>query len=224
MWGLGRFILIVVAIALSGVAAWQYATRWQPSTDRYPVQGVDVSASDCVIDWNTVSAAGADFAYVVATRGASERDPAFEANWRGAEAAGLRRGAIHVYSFCQPAREQANAFNTFVPSDAATLPVAIDISYDPSCAARPERAALVSDLKLLATTIETHMGKPVLLRVARAVESDYEISAALPRNLWATGNFIAPSYAARPWRLWRANDMRRVDGIDHPANWDVAAP
>ncbi len=63
-----------------------------------------------------------------------------------------------------------------------------------------------------------------MLRVARAVESDYEVSAALSRNLWATGNFLAPSYAARPWRLWRANKMRRVDGIDGPANWDVAAP
>ncbi|QKR99616.1 glycosyl hydrolase [Sphingomonas sp. CL5.1] len=224
MWGLGRFVLIVAALALAGVAAWQYATRWHPSVERYPVQGVDVDASDGAIEWNNVAAAGADFAYVVATRGANQRDPAFEANWRGVDAAGMRRGAVHVYSFCQPAREQANAFNTFVPSDADALPVAIDISYDPGCATRPERAALLDDLRLLASTIEAHMGKPVLLRVARAVESDYEVSAALPRNLWATGNFIAPSYAARPWRLWRANDMRRVDGIDGPANWDVAAP
>lgn len=224
MWGLGRFVLIVAALALAGVAAWQYATRWHPSVERYPVQGVDVDASDGAIEWNTVAAAGADFAYVAATRGSNQRDPAFEANWRGVDAAGMRRGAVHVYSFCQPAREQANAFNTFVPSDADALPVAIDISYDPACATRPERAALLDDLRLLASTIEAHMGKPVLLRVARAVESDYEVSAALPRNLWATGNFLAPSYAARPWRLWRANDMRRVDGIDGPANWDVAAP
>jgi len=224
MWGLGRFVLIAAALALSGVAAWQYATRWHPSVERYPVQGVDVDASAGAIEWNTVAAAGADFAYVVATRGANQRDPAFEANWRGVDAAGMRRGAVHVYSFCQPAREQANAFNTFVPADADALPVAIDIAYDAGCAARPERAALVADLRTLAATIEAHMRKPVLLRVARAVESDYQISAALPRNLWATGNFLAPSYAARAWRLWRASDMRRVDGIDGPANWDVAAP
>lgn len=224
MWGLGRFALIVAALALSGVAAWQYATHWRPSTERYPVQGVDVSASDGAIEWNNVSAAGADFAYAVATRGARERDPAFETNWHGMEATGMRRGAVHLYSFCQPAREQANAFNTFVPADADALPVAIDISYDPGCTTRPERDTLVSELKLLAGTIEAHMRKPVLLRISRAVEMDYDISAALPRNLWASGNFIAPSYAARPWRLWRANDMRRVDGIDGPANWDVAAP
>ncbi|WP_367179642.1 glycoside hydrolase family 25 protein [uncultured Sphingomonas sp.] len=224
MWGLGRFVLIVAALALAGAAAWQYATHWHPSTERYPVQGVDVSASDGEIEWNAVSAAGADFAYLVATRGANERDQAFETNWRSVEAAGMRRGAIHVYSFCQPAREQANAFNTFVPADAGALPVAIDIGYDPGCAIRPERDALLADLRLLAATIEAHMRKPVLLRIARAVESDYDISAALPRNLWASGNFIAPSYTARPWRMWRANDMRRVDGIDGPANWDVAAP
>lgn len=224
MWGLGRFVLIAASLPLVGVAGWQYATRWQPSIEHYPVQGVDVGAEDGAIDWNTVSARGADFAYAVATRGARERDPTFEANWRGIEAAGMRRGAVLVYSFCQPAIDQANAFNTFVPRDENALPVAIDISYDDACAARPERGALIAELKLLATTIEAHMRKPVLLRVAKPIEKDYEITAALPRNLWATGNFLAPSYAARPWRLWRASDMRRVDGIEAPANWDVAAP
>ena len=224
MWGLGRFALIVASLAMAGVAAWQYATRWRPSVERYPVQGVDVSAGDGAVDWNTVSAQGADFAYAVATRGSNQRDPAFEANWRGIDAAGMRRGAIHVYSFCMSARDQANAFNTFVPSDANALPVAIDIAYDPACSTRPEHDALIGELKTLAATIEAHMRKPVLLRIAKPVESDYRISESLPRNLWATGNFLSPSYTTRPWRLWRANDMRRVEGIDGPANWDVAAP
>lgn len=224
MWGLGRFVLIVAALALAGVAAWQYATRWRPSADRYPVQGVDVSATDGLVDWNEVAASGADFAYAVATRGASERDPAFEANWQGIEAAGMRRGAVHVFSFCRAGRDQADAFNTTVPHDPQALPPAIDIAYDPACAARPPRAALIGEVTKLAERIEAHMGKPVLLRIARPVESDYDLGGALPRNLWAIGNFIAPSYSARPWRMWRANDMRRVEGIAGPANWDVARP
>jgi lysozyme len=72
--------------------------------------------------------------------------------------------------------------------------------------------------------IETHMGKPVLLRISRAVEADYRLSAALPRPVWAMGNVFPPAYAARPWRMWRASDFRRVPGIEGPANWDVVRP
>ena len=223
MWGLGRTILILLAIGVAGVAAWQSAIRWHPSIERYPVQGVDVSERDGTIDWNAAAAAGADFGYAVATRGATGRDRAFEANWQAIEAAGLRRGAVHVYSLCQPAIAQANAFNTVVPRDAGALPAAVDLNEDDGCAARPDRAALIGDIARFATIVEAHMGKPMLLRIARPIEARYRLSEALPRNIWAMGNFLSPRYAARPWRMWRASDIRRIDGVEGPVNWDVAA-
>ncbi|MGJ3626310.1 hypothetical protein AB5I41_04120 [Sphingomonas sp. MMS24-JH45] len=63
---------------------------------------------------------------------------------------------------------------------------------------------------------------PVLLKVSRAVEEDYRIGEAMKRNLWVTGNFLKPGYTARDWRLWQASDLRQVDGIEGPVNWDVA--
>jgi lysozyme len=224
MYGLGRIVLILLSVGLIGVGAWQGATRWRPSSETFAVQGVDVDEANGAIEWPVVAGAGADFAYATATHGAQQRDRRFEENWRGIAAAGLRRGAVHVWSLCQPAVDQANAFNTMVPRDDAALPAAIDLDYAEGCDARPERAAVVADVRRAAALIEAHMGKPVLLRVSRRFEGDYDLASALPRTIWASANFFSPDYAARPWRMWRASDMRRMDGIDGPVNWDVAAP
>lgn len=223
MYGLGRFAVIIAAIALLAVAGWQAATHWRPSADRFPVQGIDVSEANGAIEWPVVSGR-ADFAYATATHGARRRDARFEENWRGIAAAGMRRGAVHVWSLCQPGEDQANAFNTIVPRDDADLPAAIDFDYAEDCESRPDRAALVDEIARAASMIEAHTGKPVLLRVSRQFERDYDLASALPRTIWAAANFFPPDYAARAWRMWRASDMRRVDGVEGAVNWDVAAP
>jgi lysozyme len=170
-----------------------------------------------------VRARGADFAYIVATSGSDRRDPAFEANWAALPEAGLRRGAVHVYSLCQPAVDQANAFNTFVPAAKDALPVAIDIQFRDDCTARPDKATLVNDLTRFVTMVETHTAKPVLLRIGKSVESTYGLSAALPRPIWAMADIVTPDYAVQPWRMWRASSFRRIEGIKGPVNWDVVA-
>lgn len=224
MYGLGRVALIFLAIGILAIAGRHALTRWHPSAERYPVQGIDVSETNGPVEWTVVAGGGADFAYAVATHGAGRRDRRFEENWQGIAAAGMRRGAVHVWSFCQLAIDQANAFNTTVPEDAGALPAAIDLDYAQGCEARPDRRVLIGELSRAATLIEAHTGKPVLLRISRAVERDYDLTSALPRTLWATGNFFPPDYAARPWRMWRASDMRRIDGVRGPVNWDVATP
>ncbi|HEU0066680.1 MAG TPA: GH25 family lysozyme [Sphingomonas sp.] len=213
----------LVAIGLAGAGGWHWATGWRPDPVRYPLQGIDLGEDPPAVEWGSVRASGADFAYIVATSGKDRRDPAFEANWAALPDAGLRRGAIHLYSLCQPADAQANAFNTFVPRASDALPAAIDVAYRRDCAARPDKAALARDLALFVARVETHTGQPVLLRIARDVERDYALSAEVARPVWEIANGLAPDYAARPWRLWRASDIRRIDGIEGPVNWDVVA-
>jgi len=215
----------LLAAGALGIGGWSYATHWAPSAARYPLQGIDLGEHPpAAIEWGTVRAGGADFAYLVATSGADRRDPGFEAHWAALPEAGLRRGAIHLYSLCQPGIAQANAFNTFVPRTADALPVAVDLSYREDCLARPERTALLAELNRFIAMVETHTGHPVVLRVARGFDGDYMVTAAINRPAWAMANFLDPGYTARPWRLWRASDMRRVDGIEQPVNWDVVAP
>ena len=214
----------LAALAGAGVGAWAWATTWHPSAQRYPLQGIDLPENPTPVEWGSVRAAGADFAYLVATSGRDRRDPAFEGNWAALPQAGLRRGAVHLYSLCQRGVDQADAFNTFVPATPDALPAAVDVDYRPDCAARPDKAALAADLARFVERVEAHTAKPLLLRVSRAVERDYALTAAVRRPVWAIGNAFTPGYTARPWRMWRASDIRRVDGIGGPANWDVVAP
>ena len=215
---------IFAGAGLLGIAGWSGATGWAPATTRYPLQGIDLGIDPAPVEWGMVRARGADFAYLVATSGADRRDPTFEANWSALPDAGLRRGAVHLYSLCQPAVAQANAFNAFVPRTDDSLPAAVDVDFRGDCLARPDRATLVENLDRFIARVEAHTHKPVLIRIARAVESRYRLTAAIDRPVWALGNLVSPGYPTRAWRMWRASDFRRVDGIAGPVNWDVVAP
>ncbi|HEX8486812.1 GH25 family lysozyme [Sphingomonas sp.] len=214
----------LTAIAAAGVGAWSWATAWHPSSAKYPLQGIDLPENPPAVEWGSVRASGADFAYIVATSGADRRDPRFEANWAALPQAGLRRGAVHLYSLCQRAVAQADAFNTFVPRSTDALPAAVDLDYRDDCIARPERPALAKELARFVERIEAHTGKAVLLRISRPMERDYALSTTIARPIWAVGNAFPPDYASSAWRIWRASDIRRIDGIEGPVNWDVVAP
>jgi lysozyme len=218
-----RSLGVMLVLATGALAAWLFFLSWHPSTSDYPLQGVDVSDEQGVIDWPVVRADGVDFVYLRATYGATGRDTTFETNWHDVYAAGLRRGAYHRYSLCQLAVDQANNFNTVVPHDGDALPAAVLVDFDADCPARPAREVVVGEIARLMAMIENHTGKPAMLKVSRRFDDWYRLSAAIPRPIWAIANFFPPDYAARPWRMWQANDRRRIDGVDRPVHWNVVA-
>jgi len=222
MWGLGRLVLVLAALALAGVAGWRLAVRWSPAIERYPLQGVDVSETTGTIEWPVLKGAGAQFGYAAATVGATTRDHNFQANWDAMARVGMKRGALHVFSFCQSPRVQGDVFNTVVPRDLKALPAAIAFDYAEDCGERPERAALLAGVRAMIERIEAHTGRPVVLRISARVEDDYRLTEAIDRRWWAVGNFLKPAYGARVWTMWRASDMHGVDGVQGPVNWDVA--
>ncbi|WP_052215362.1 glycoside hydrolase family 25 protein [Sphingomonas sp. ERG5] len=221
---IGRTGAAVIVLGLSGVIVWAFAISWRPSDKSYNFQGVDVSEAQGAIHWPTVLAGGADFSYLRATIGATGRDERFAQNWTDAYASGIRRGAMHVWSFCQLAADQANNFNTTVPHASDALPAAVYMDFADDCPARPERDVVVSEVKRFITMVESHTGTPVLLKLSQRVEVTYRLSGAIPRPIWAVQNFFPPDYAARPWRMWQASDMRRIDGVEGPVHWNVVAP
>ena len=220
---LGLVSAVIVAAALAVVAVMTLAHGWRPS-DRFPFQGVDVSDANGPVDWWAVHKGGADFAYVRATSGANIRDPRFEANWAGVYETGMRRGAIHSYSLCKLAADQANNFNTTVPRTPDALPAAVEVDFAMDCTSRPEPRVVLDELRRYLTMVEAHTGKPVLLKVSKPFEAAYGVTAALPRPVWAVQDFFPPEYPARPWRMWQASGIRRIDGIEGPVHWNVVAP
>ena len=216
--------IILLILAMAGLFGWRFAINWAPARTDYAVQGIDVSEASGTIDWMTVKANDVDFAYARATAGAATRDASFTRNWAEIESAGLRRGAIHVFSLCAPAEAQAGAFVATAARDPEALPAAIDLSFHEDCPARPARDVVLTEIRRLAATIETHSGKPAILRIAPEFEAQYQVSGAIPRPLWSTGFFRPPEYFARPWAMWQSSTIRRIEGVEQPVNWNVVAP
>ena len=222
---LGRLLLRVCAalLLIAGLIAlaWACAQRWRPDETTWPTQGVNVSQRQGEIEWHMLRAAGADFAYIEATEGASLRDEAFERNWRDSRAAGVRHGAYHVFTLCRSGSAQATNFIATMPREADALPPAVDLAFGGDCTARPARDALVGELRRFLDAIEAHAGKPAVLSVTREFEDAYRISEAFDRPLWLHRLALRPNYGARPWAMWQASDIHRVDGIDGPVDWNV---
>jgi lysozyme len=210
-------------MALAG-ALYALVLHWRPSTTDYPLQGVDVSHHQGEIHWPSVRAEGAEFAYIKATEGADHRDTRFAENWRQSRAAGLRHGAYHFYTLCRLAADQATNFIATVPREADALPPAVDLEFGGNCAARPSRDVLIGELNTFLDMVESHAGKPAILYVTAEFEDSYAISRGLQRTLWLRRLFLPPNYGERPWVMWQASSIRRIEGVEGPVDWNVVRP
>jgi lysozyme len=200
---------LLIALVAGGWGWWQLR-HWRPDRAIYRVQGVEI---------------GADFAYIDASASAFARDPAFAKNLEAARAAKLQVGALHRYDPCQPADRQAANFVTVVPRDPAMLPAAVELDRTgDDCPVKVSDAAIESELTTFLNQVETHTGKPSLLKLSRRFEKRYHIAGAIDRNLWLVRNRFQPDYAGRPWTLWTANDAlaNEADGTD--LRWVVVQP
>jgi lysozyme len=215
--------LLLVALVGGGVG-WWHLHHWRPDRGAYPVQGVEVGGVDGAVDWRAIKAIGADFAYLDASASAFARDPGFVRNLEEARDAGLQVGAVHRYDPCQPADRQAANFVTVVPRDAKLLPPAVELDMiGDECPVKVSEAAIESELTTFLNQVETHTGKPALLKVSKRFEQRYRIAARIDRNLWLTRDRFQPDYAGRPWTLWTANGALDNDAGE-PLRWVVVQP
>jgi len=222
MWTPLRIVVaVLLLLACGALALWGLVASWMPSRETYPVQGVAISARNGVVEWPTLRAQGVDFAYLAATGGAARRDPAFAANWAGARGAGLRYGAIHAFSLCSLASDQARLFIASVPRDNGALPPVIALDFDPACRTRPTRDVVLSELNTFLNEIEAHSGKAAILRIAEPFEDAFAISGGINRTIWLDRDLFTPRYGAHPWVLWTASHRRRLRGAQETVDWTV---
>ena len=99
------------------------------------LRGLDVSGYQGNVNWSTVVAEGASFAYVKATESTNYVSGSFTQQYNGSAAAGLIRGAYHfAHPNASTGAVQADYFvdhgGAWTP-DGKTLPGALDIEYNP---------------------------------------------------------------------------------------------
>lgn len=124
-------------IAAVGIAAglWLYLdggrssfTSANPSRERYPVRGIDVSAHNDSIDFDAAhSRDSISFVFVKATEGTSFKDRNFVDNILRAKNAGMAVGAYHFFRFESSGLMQALNFLHSVRGRNLDLPLAIDV-------------------------------------------------------------------------------------------------
>ena len=120
---------------LSGVLGERAAGPQIASAASSEVLGLDVSSVQGDVNWSTVKADGAQFAYVKATEGNYYTNPDFTQQYDGSYDVGLIRGA---YEFANPSVSSGtNQADYFVAhgggwsADGKTLPGVLDIEYNP---------------------------------------------------------------------------------------------
>ncbi|MFJ9695534.1 lysozyme [Kitasatospora sp. NPDC101183] len=128
-------------------------------------KGLDVSGYQGSVNWSSVAANGARFAYVKATEGTGYTNPSFAQQYNGSYHAGLIRGAYH---FALPnASSGATQANYFVShgggwsADGKTLPPALDIEYNPYGATcyGLSQSAMVGWIRSFSTTVHSRTGR-----------------------------------------------------------------
>ena len=185
-----------------------------PSAERYPVRGVDVSRYQGDIDWPVLAGQGIEFAFIKATEGSGYVDPRFATNLDAATAAGLRVGAYHFFSFESPGANQARNVIATVPKRDGLLPVAIDLEYYGGYWTSPAPVGDVRrELGVLIERLTVHYGTaPIVYTTAEAYDR-YFSGAFDGVQIWIRDVWREPRLSdGRAWTFWQFSDRHRLDG------------
>lgn len=202
-------------------------------------RGVDVAAyqhpNGSAINWRQVARSGISFAAVKATEGTYYRNPYALSDIRAARAAGLSVGA---YVFAIPngnggrrgAIPQADYLLSHLGSLAATVPVMLDIEFNPYaggvCYGRSS-ASLVGWVQRFSAEVLAKTGRvPYIYTPQGWWNPCAGGSAALHHDpLWVP-NYTTAASPAMPsgwttWKVWQYSSSGTVPGIQDPGFTDL---
>lgn len=179
--------------------------------DRFAVKGLDVSRYQGVVDWDRVATEGQHFAFIKATEGREHRDVAFQANWVGAERAGLRRGAYHYLLPHVSIEEQLSNYIDLVKLQPGDLPPVLDVEDIGQLSGQQ----IVAHVRHWLELAEAHYGiKPILYTglnfYNRYLAGQFD---AYPLWLARYDERDPVTICGRPFQFWQFTDRAHVPGV-----------
>ena len=186
--------------------------------NRHPVHGIDVARFQQSVDWGTARANGVNFAFIKATEGGDRVDEMFHSHWRGAAAAGVRRGAYHFFYHCRAPEEQARWFFKAVPRRSGDLPPVIDMEWtpdSPTCTIRRPAAEIRADAAVLIRMFTEHYGTAPILYTTVDFYEDNQMWKLGGTDFWLRSVAAHPSdrYPGQHWAFWQYTSTGLIPGI-----------
>lgn len=197
------------------------------------VPGLDVSYWQAEIDWKRVRGTGVRFAFIKATEGIAYTDSTFAANWEGAGANGLMRGAYCFFHPNQDARQQAERFvRTIRDRDSdPELPCSVDLEVTDGIPTKK----IIAAVRIWLDEVAQGLGRrPMIYSGVSFLETHFaeggkppEWSQDYPLWLgWFPRKYVAGMSPLMPkgwlkWAFWQYSGKGRLAGIDAPVDLDL---
>lgn len=186
-----------------------------PSTNTYPVQGIDVSHHQQKIDWARIDKQAVQFAFIKATEGGNHKDSMFQENWRKAIHNNIPVAAYHFFTFCKDGEEQARNYIHYVPKDSINLPPIIDLEYGGNCAIENRKEDLIAEIGKYMEIIEDHYQRKVLIYTTNEFYRNYLVNQFPDNPIWMRDILSVPKLPdGKDWLFWQFTNRGEIDGIN----------
>jgi lysozyme len=203
-------VFIGAALILFGLCFVGIWIPNEPSRNKYPIRGIDVSHHQGDINWRAVRDSQISFAYIKATEGVDFRDAKFSENWPQSRTAGLTHGAYHFFRLGKPGAPQAANFIATVPVEPDALPPAIDLEFSGyNRNQQPSQADFQRELSIFWDAIVAQYGKTPVVYTTSDFQKHYLAKMPVAR-LWLREVFLTPR---QPWLFWQFSPRVRLRGV-----------
>jgi lysozyme len=183
------------------------------------VQGIDVSEFQGTINWSAVKASGHQFAFIRVSDG-TYQDPKFDANWAGAKAAGVLRGAYQFFRASDDPITIADQFlarmGTLGDGD---LPPTLDVEVTDGQSATTIRTRMEQWL----AHVEQKTGRIPFIYVSPGFWPNLGSPNESHYRLWvANWQVTCPNTPTgwSTWQMWQKADNGSVSGISGAVDLD----
>ncbi|MCD7918663.1 MAG: peptidoglycan-binding protein [Clostridiales bacterium] len=185
-------------------------------------RGIDVSKWQGSIDWDKVAAAGIQFAFIRAGYGssASQKDSKFEANYKGAKAAGLMVGA-YWYSYTTTkagGQKEAAACLEVIAGKSFDLPVYFDQEYEKSIVAL-SNSTRTTICKAFCDAIQAGGYTPGIYASTDWINNKLNYTELTDYSIWAA-QYASSCTCKADYDIWQYSSKGSVSGISGNVDMD----
>lgn len=211
-------VILILGIIVSALFSEGYLRLNNPSFDKYPIHGIDISHHQGVINWDVLldkDGKYVQFVFIKATEGVTHVDSKFFDNWQEAKKRNLPVGAYHFFTFCTKGKEQADNFINTVPYDSLSLAPVIDLEFGGNCKDENRFPDLMNEIEEFISIVENHYKKKVIIYATQEFYDLYLVDNLKENPIWIRDIYCEPQLEdGRNWQFWQYANRGRLNGID----------